>query len=239
MKIYAIIPARSGSKGVANKNILPFSGHPLLSYSIQSAKDSMHISKVFCSTDSKDIAEIARKYGAEVPFLRPDSISQDLSTDLEFINHWIEFLKADKPDLIVLLRPTSPLRRKGLIDSAIEKFQKASDLDSMRSIIPAPRTPYKMWKIKSNQLEPVINDENLEEPYDLPRQLLPDIWMQAGSIDIIKTDVVIQQNSVSGKKIGFIEIDREDFCDIDSEEHLQDLELRIKNSIYPKPMLIE
>ncbi len=113
MKILAIIPARGGSKGLKNKNILPLLGHPLIAYSIKASLDSKRINRVIVSTDSKEIAVVAKQYGAEVPFMRPAEIAQDMSTDMEMFLHALGWLKKNEdyvPDIIVHLRPTSPVR---------------------------------------------------------------------------------------------------------------------------------
>ena len=127
IKILGLIPARSGSKRIPRKNIMPLNGKPLIAYTIETAKKSKYINKVLVSTDSKEIASVARRYGAEVSFLRPKSISQDDSTEMQFLEHALEwFLEYEnyEPDLIVLLYPTSPFRKPESIDKAVEEIKK-------------------------------------------------------------------------------------------------------------------
>lgn len=205
MEILAIIPARGGSKGLPNKNILPLLNHPLISYSIKAALDSNLINRVIVSTDSNTIAEISIKYGAEVPFIRPDEFAQDLSTDLEVFTHAIKWLEENenyKPDVIVQLRPTSPIRKARLIDDCIIKLIN-SNADSLRIVTPSPITPYKMWKIEdeSKPLIPLLTIEGVKEPFNEPRQRLPKTYWQIGTLDVIKTNIILDKKSMSGESI--------------------------------------
>ena len=133
MKIITVIPARGGSKGLPGKNILPLNGYPLLAYSVAAGLQTPEITRVICSTDSEDIAKVARDYGAEIPFMRPSEIAQDHSNDLETFDHVLDWLKDSEgyvPDYVVQLRPTSPIRFISDIQSAItsliafDKFNK-------------------------------------------------------------------------------------------------------------------
>ena len=119
-----VIPARSGSKGIRDKNILNLRGHPLLAWSIEVAKKSNLIERTIVSTDSEEYKEIALSYGAEVPFLRPKELSQDNSTDLEFMKHLLMYLEENEnlPKIIVHLRPTTPVRDYKIVDKAILNF---------------------------------------------------------------------------------------------------------------------
>ena len=158
MKILCIIPARSGSKGVPNKNIKKFRAKPMLAWSIEHAQKSKYNMKIVVSTDSEEYAKIARKYGAETPFLRPSDISQDLSPCSEFINHCIKWLKENQnynSDIILHLRPTAPFRKPEDIDKCLDIFIKnIENYDSLRTVIPADKTPYKTYNIQNNKLIP-------------------------------------------------------------------------------------
>ena len=149
-RIYAVIPARQGSKGVINKNIKLLGGHPLIAYSIALAKLTPEISRVIVSTDSEEYAKIAIQYGAEVPFLRPTEIANDKSTDLEFFKHcihWFQENETNLPDYLVHLRPTTPLREPSIVSSAIEVFIKSeSALTSLRSGHVCSESPFKWFK---------------------------------------------------------------------------------------------
>jgi CMP-N,N'-diacetyllegionaminic acid synthase len=198
--ILAIIPARSGSKSIPNKNILDFAGLPLIAHSINQAKDSKYINRVIVSTDSKNYSEIAMQYGAEVPFLRPRTISQDESLDIDTFIHALEYLKYHEnyvPDLVVHLRPTHPIRNVTDIDNMIEIISKNIDADSIRSVVKASETPYKMWFLHDeNILKPII--EMGKELYNEPRQMLPVVYYQNANIDIIRTETILTKKSMTG-----------------------------------------
>ena len=151
MKILCLIPARSGSKGLPDKNIKMMINKPLMAWSIEQAKNTEYYKqgkiKIVVSTDSEKYREIALEWGAEVPFIRPTEISSDESTDIEFIKHalaWLDQNEKYKPDYILHLRPTQPCREEGLIDDCFNKFI-GSEYDSLRTVIPTIKTPYKMY----------------------------------------------------------------------------------------------
>ena len=223
--ILAIIPARGGSKGIKNKNLQLVNGHPLLAWSIAAAKAAQKINRIFVSTDSIEIAEVAKSYGAEVPFMRPTEIADDQSRDLAFLQHalnWLEENEKVTSEFWVQLRPTSPLRTGEIIDNAIAQMQKNASADSLRVVTKAPITPYKMWKLDENQkLNPLLQLENIAEPFNEPRQTLPQIYWQIGTLDVIRSSTLSGQNSVSGKNILGVEVPQNWALDIDT---VQDLE---------------
>ncbi len=150
--IISIIPARGGSKGVPKKNIRVLNGFPLIAYSIKASQHSKLISRTVVSTDSEEIASVARKYGAEVPFLRPVEISNDQSSDYEFIAHALEwFGKNDGsvPDYLVHLRPTTPTRDVSIVDAAISLFLDREDSTALRSVHEMPESAYKCFEIEN------------------------------------------------------------------------------------------
>lgn len=222
MKILAIIPARSGSKGIKNKNIKLFKGQPLLVWSIKQALNSRYKMRIIVSTDSQKYADIAKKNGAEVPFLRPDEISGDYSTDFEFIKHCTDFLKENEnyfPDIILQLRPTQPLRKIKDIDNCLDIFIKNRDkYDSLRTVIPVEKSPYKMYNIQDNVLVPLFNKvNNINEPFNRGRQELPNCYLHNGYIDILNADL-INKNTISGNKIYPYLMDIDENIDIDEEK---------------------
>ena len=153
MNIIAVIPARSGSKGVPDKNIKLLAGKPLIAYSIAAAKKSKLINRIIVSTDSKKYADIAKKYGAEVPFIRPKRISTDKSSDISFFKHAINYFNLREgsiPKLFVHLRPTTPLRDPKVIDKAIKTFMK-SDYTALRSCHKMSESSYKTFEIKNRK----------------------------------------------------------------------------------------
>lgn len=235
--IIAIVPARSGSKGLPHKNIKHLSGHPLLAYSIKAGLSAKHLRRVIVSTDSEEYAAIAKHYGAEVPFIRPAHLAQDLSTDLEVLTHCLDYIRdcgQEEPEAVVWLRPTSPLRRKNLIDEAIEYFYQHPDADSLRTIVPSPITPLKMWKKEGTYLTPAIEQLEIKTPYDLPRQSLPQYWFQAAAVDILKV-ATIRSGSTSGEKILPFEISRSEYCDIDSIEDFEKAQSLLASGKFIQP----
>lgn len=223
-KILCIIPARSGSKGIIHKNIKIFRGKPLLAWSIEHAlkcKYSKNM-RIIVSTDSKEYVEIAKKWGADVPFLRPKEISGDLSTDYECIKHAIEWLKINEnynPNIILQLRPTQPCRKIEDINKCLDIFiHNYNNYDSLRTVVPFEKSPYKMYTIDLNNimLKPLFNKVNeINEPYNQCRQILPQTYLHNGYIDIIKT-TNLNNNSISGKKIYPYIMDKNDTIDIDT-----------------------
>jgi CMP-N-acetylneuraminic acid synthetase len=219
VEILCIIPARSGSKGIKNKNIMNFNGKPLLTWSIEQAQKCNYKMKIIVSTDSQEYADIAIKYGAEVPFLRPSNISDDLSTDYEFINHCMNWLKTNDNytcDIILQLRPTSPTRNVEDINKALKLFIKNRDkFDSLRSVIPFEKSPFKMYSINNDVLKPLFNEVNgIKEPYNQPRQILPQCYLHNGYIDILNTSI-LNENTISGKNILSFIMEESNNMDID------------------------
>ena len=204
MKIIALIPARSGSKGIPHKNIKLYKKEPLIVHSINVAKKSKYITDIFVTTDSEEYGNLAEKHGATVPFLRPGFISEDLSTDDEFIKHYLIWAKDnnDIPDLIIQLRPTYPNRNSTQLDDMIKIMIENDEYTSLRTIIPYSKSPYKMYVINQNSLIPLFNSANgLNEPYNRCRQQLPPTYLHNGCVDIIRVKSYYDQNSITGDNI--------------------------------------
>ena len=206
MKILALIPARSGSKRIPNKNIIYLGHHPLIAYSIVTAKMSKHINRIITTTDCKKIAEIAQSYGSEVPFFRPKKISSASSLDIEFFKHALSWLKENEgysPDLVIHLRPTTPLRDYKIVDKAIQKIVEDKKATSLRSGHTAEETPYKLFKVKDGYLNFFGKNEFApdEEYYNYPQQKFPKTYVPNGYVDIIKPDVIKETGKLHGKKI--------------------------------------
>lgn len=226
LKILCLIPARSGSKGIPHKNIKLLNGKPLLCYSIDQAKNCSYIKnmRVVVTTDSEEYAEIAKAHGAEVPFIRPKEISQDLSTDLEFIQHalkWFDENDNYTPDIILQLRPTQPHRKISDINATLAMFiEKMASYDSLRTVVEFDKSPYKMYRISSEhkRLNPLFDcvDDIDNEPFNQCRQLLPKTYLHNGYIDILKASIV-KDNKISGEKILPYIMKKTDTIDIDTE----------------------
>lgn len=220
MKIITVIPARGGSKSLPNKNILPLKGKPLLCYSVEYSLRSQLITSTVVSTDAERIAQIARRSGASVPFIRPKEYATDSARDYPVIRHALDFFegKGEIFDLYVLLRPTSPLRPVGLIERAIEIFEKNSDATSVRSMARVKEHPYRVWKYVDNSSVSGIIDY-CEEPYNIPRQELPELYFQTGDIEVIRRETIIN-GSVSGNRVYPLIIAHDEMIDIDSQSDL-------------------
>lgn len=231
MKILCLIPARSGSKGLKNKNILDVNGYPMLVWSIKQAQQSKFKNQIrtILSTDSDKYRKIGLQYGAEVPFLRPIEISGDLSTDYECIKHCLDYLAKDNyiPDIIVQLRPTYPTREVKILDDCIKKFIENRDkYDSLRTVIPYEKSPYKMYRVTNNNiLEPLFknvinNEKEIIEPYNECRQNLPQTYLHNGYIDILNTNIV-ENGTISGNKIYPYVMSNIEIHDIDTSKDLE------------------
>jgi CMP-N,N'-diacetyllegionaminic acid synthase len=203
-KAVAFIPARSGSKRLPNKNIRPLAGHPLLAYSIQAAIDSGVFDAVICSTDSEAYGEIARYYGAEVPFLRSAKISGDTSPDIEWVAWMLRMLQdAGRVfEVFSILRPTSPFRLPQTIRRAWELFQKDLSADSLRAVEKCQQHPGKMWVIRGRHMVPVLPFCNGPTPWHSSQYAaLPEIYVQNASLEIAWSRVALEQGSIAGETI--------------------------------------
>ena len=218
--ILCIIPARSGSKGIINKNIKNYKGKPLLAWSIEHALRCHYKMRIIVSTDSEEYAEISRKYGAETPFLRPSNISEDNSTSLECIQHCVEWLNLSenyKPDIILLLQPTTPNRDINDINKCLKLFiESRFQYDSLYSITKVKQSPFKMLYFENEICKPLFKEINgISEPYNKPRQLLPDAFIGNGSLFIFNTDNIFNNTIWGNKMLPYI---MESYNDIDSIE---------------------
>lgn len=223
--IIAIIPARGGSKGVPGKNIKKLMGYSLIAYSIAASRLAKKIDRVIVSTDSTEIAEIAESFGAEVPFMRPAELAQDKSTDLEFIEHainWFGDNEGTVPEYLVHIRPTTPLRIPELIDDAIMKMIANPNATSLRSVHEIRESPYKLFGIKNDFLEGLFPDDPRPEYYNLPRQNFPPVYQPNGYVDIIKSETVLKLKSLHGPKIlSFITPDVGEIDTIDDFNYIE------------------
>jgi YrbI family 3-deoxy-D-manno-octulosonate 8-phosphate phosphatase len=219
-EVLAIIPARGGSKGIPRKNIKELAGYPLIAYSIAIARQSTSVTRVIVSTDDEEIASISRQFGAEVLFLRPPELARDDTLDLPVFQHALTWLKDNEkylPQVVVHLRPTSPIRERDSIDRAVKMLFDNPGADSVRSVIPPEQNPFKMWKINPDGfMEPLIFVEGISEAYNAPRQSLPAVYWHNGQIDVIRLETLLKKNSMSGEKILPIALNPMYSIDIDS-----------------------
>lgn len=224
LEVLAIVQARGGSKGIPGKNIRKLGGHPLIAYSIASGLAATSVTRLITSTDDNEIAEVAKDYGAEVPFLRPDELATDDAQDFSLFEHALTWLRNSEnyiPQMIVQLRPTSPLRPKNSIDDAIKLLFEDNEADCVRTVIPSQQNPYKMWRTGEKYLSPLLGDE-FPEPYNMPRQKLPKTYWQTGHLDVIRYETIVEKNSLTGERVLPLIIEPKYCTDIDN---LDDWEL--------------
>ena len=198
-----IIPARSGSKGLPDKNIRLLGGQPLLAYSIAVAKLA-GIKRVLVSTDSEEYAEIAGVYGAEVPFIRPKELSDDKSTDYEFMHHAMTWITQKEEKLVeywVHLRPTTPLRTPNILREAMECIQQHPEAHSLRSAHKAPESPFKWFLRDQLGFFKGLRDDLTPEKVNLPRQSFPTMYVPDGYVDIVRSSWVLAKSNLHGDKM--------------------------------------
>lgn len=220
--IFGIIPARGGSKGVPRKNIKDLCGKPLIAWTIEEMKKSQYIDRLIVSTEDEEIAEIARKHVGEVPFLRPVELAQDTSTDLEFFEHALSWLKENEgyvPDICLRLPTTSPLRRVQDVDAGIKKLVETPEADGLRPMAQPDRHPYRMFKVSADPkfIEPFLSEEvtGMRNAPSMPRQGYPVVYAQTGAFDAFRTSTVLEQHSTVGKKLTYTLMSLEDSVNID------------------------
>ena len=223
-EVVAVVPARGGSKGLPRKNIRQLGGHPLIGYSVAAARAARRVSRTICSTDDAEIADAAKRYGAEVPFMRPAELASDLTPDLGVFDHLLQWLMTNEgwcPEILVQLRPTSPVRPSVLIDEAIDLLMSNPEATAVRTVCRAPCNPYKMWRLPDDDptgqfMLPLIELAEVDEPYNQPRQHLPTAWWQTGTIDVVRSSAVLG-GSMTGPNVLPLTIDAAYAIDIDSE----------------------
>jgi N-acylneuraminate cytidylyltransferase len=213
--IVALIPARAGSKRVADKNIRLLAGHPLIAYTIAAAIQSEVFSDVIVSTDSEKYAEMARYYGAEVPFLRPSELAGDVSPDIEWLQYTLKRLQkiGREYDCFSILRPTSPFRQPDTIQRAWQAFLAEDGVDSLRAVEKCRQHPGKMWVIRSKRMTPLLPLSPPEQPWHSSQyQSLPEVYVQNASLEFAWTRVVTEQRTIAGTVLmPFITKDYEGF----------------------------
>jgi len=191
-----------------------------MTWAIEATKKSKLVDRVIVSTNSPEYAQIARQYGAETPFLRPQSISNDKSTDTEYLVHAIKWLEENenwKPDIILRIMPTVPFCKPKTIDSCVKLLLVSPEADSVRTITLASHHPYKMWRTEGEFLRPAFskNLTGYESSPEHPRQLFPSMYAHSDPI-VMRYDALMK-NGHLGRKIKYLEVDPEDAVDINHE----------------------
>lgn len=218
-EVLAIVQARGGSKGLPRKNLRLLRGHPLVAYSIASGLAARGVTRVIMSTDDEEIAEVAQQYGAQVPFMRPPELAADDTPDFPLFEHALEWLaqhEGYRPGAVVQLRPTTPLRPRGMLDESLKLLWDDPAADCVRGVTIPKQTPYKMWRDGADGTILPLMDTEFAEPYNMPRQKLPASYWQTGHVDAIRTTTITEKHSLTGQRVRPIMIDGNYCVDIDT-----------------------
>jgi CMP-N,N'-diacetyllegionaminic acid synthase len=216
--VVALIPARSGSERVRDKNVRPLAGHPLLAYAIAAARQAEIFDRVLCSTDSGRIAEVAQRYGADVPFLRPSELATATSPDIEWIKHALDQLDAHY-DLFAIVRATNPFRGPDVLRRGLEQLLATPEADSIRAVELVKQHPGKMWMLEGRTMRPLLEQAHLDVAWHAGQyQALPEVYVQNSALEIAWTRVVSQTGTREGKVVApYLTAGYEGF-NIDEEE---------------------
>jgi N-acylneuraminate cytidylyltransferase len=220
LEVLGVVMARGGSKGLTRKNVRPLRGHPLVAYSIASGLAAETITRVIMSTDDREIADTARAYGADVPFLRPAELALDDTPDFPVIEHalrWLAESEGYRPEVVVQLRPTTPFRPRGFVDEAVRLLLEDSTIDCVRGVTIPKQTPFKMWRPREDgTMGPLLELPDIAEPYNAPRQKLPVAYWQTGHVDAIRTRTILEQRTLTGRRVRPLLIEQHYCVDIDT-----------------------
>ncbi len=228
-KAVALIPARAGSKRVKDKNIAPLAGHPLIAYTIAAARASGVFDAVIVSTDSEDYAAVARRYGAEVPFLRPLQLAGDRSPDIDWIRHALLALRGAgrEFDCFSILRPTSPCRKAETIRRAFRQFCE-EDVDSLRAVELCSQHPGKMWIVRGRRMHPLMPMTANDVPYHSTQYAaLPPVYAQNASLEIAWTRVALDGGTIAGETLTPFLTEGDEGYDVNSPRDWRLLEMMI------------
>jgi N-acylneuraminate cytidylyltransferase len=205
-RVVALVPARSGSKRIEGKNVRLLRGHPLIAYTITAALRSDAFSDIVVSTDDEATAEVARRYGASVPFLRPEAMATDRSPDIEWVRHALGELRAKGAtvDAFALLRPTSPLRPASSVARAVATLLADPGADSLRAVEPVSEHPGKMWVLEpgGDRMSPLLDDGGADPAWhSTPYQALPPVYVQNASLEVAWSRTVDRHGSIAGRVV--------------------------------------
>lgn len=233
-RVLGVVLGRGGSKGLPGKNLRPLGGAPLISWAIAAGACASSVDRLICSSDDAAILDTARRYDAEVPFVRPAEYATDGATDLDVFGHalrWLEETEGSIPELVVQLRPTTPFRDPAWIDSAVAAMQADASITCMRSVAPSPLTPYKMWvRGTGAKLEPLLTLADIAEPYNMPRQALPETLWHTGQLDVIRSETILN-GSMTGSRIDAIDVPLDMAVDIDTA-----IDFQVAESVFDERM---
>ncbi len=226
LKVLAVIPARGGSKGIKDKNIYPLCSKPLIAYTIEAAGESKYVDRTIVSTDSERIAEVSKEYGAEVPFMRPESLAADNSKTIDVIMHVKDWTvkEGDLYDVLVLLQPTQPLRTAEDIDKALETFMD-NDREALVSVCEVDDNPVLIRRIEDNRLHAILNTQSTVRRQDMDKY-----YKVNGCIYINNMAEISENTSFNDNPVPFI-MPSERSVDIDEKKDIKIAELYIEGKI--------
>ncbi|MEE2637940.1 MAG: acylneuraminate cytidylyltransferase family protein [Acidobacteriota bacterium] len=236
--VVALIPARSGSTRVPDKNIRGLGGHPLLAYSIASALEARVFGQVVVSTNDETTANVARHYGADVPFLRPTDMAGARSPDIEWVEHALHELAGGGRhfDCFAILRPTSPFRTADTIRRGWTAFCASSGVDSLRAVERCRQHPGKMWVIRGERLLPLLPLGPAEQPWHSSQMpSLPEVWVQNASLEIAWTRVALEGHTIAGHTLIPFRTDEREGFDINDHWDWQLAEAMVQQGRWALP----
>jgi CMP-N,N'-diacetyllegionaminic acid synthase len=240
--VVALIPARSGSKRVIDKNARPLGGHPLMAYAIAAARASGVFNAVICSTDTGRLARIAHHYGAEIPFLRPAEFATSTSPDIEWVEDMLKRLKAEgrSYDCFSLLRPTSPFRTAETIKRAWAEFLAEEGIDSLRAVEKVTQHPGKMWVVQGKRMVPLLPHGPKEQPWHSSQMAaLPEVWVQNASLEIAWSRVVFDGRTIAGSSVMPFFTDEAEGFDINNQYDWDYAEAAVAQGKFTLPKVAE
>jgi CMP-N,N'-diacetyllegionaminic acid synthase len=219
-RIVAFVPARSGSERVPGKNVRPLGGHPLLAYAIETARQSGIFERVVVSTDSEEIAEIARWYGADVPFLRPPEYATSTSPDIEWLSFTLQALE-ESYDLFAIVRATNPFRGPETVKRGLDQLLATPEADSLRAVERVKQHPGKMWLLAEDgrTMTPLLDQSHLEVAWHAGQyQALPPVYSQSSALEIAWARVVAETGTREGRLVAPFFTDGHEGFNVDDEE---------------------
>jgi CMP-N,N'-diacetyllegionaminic acid synthase len=240
--VVALIPARSGSKRVIDKNAKTLGGHPLMAYAIAAARASGVFDAVICSTDTGRLARIAHHYGAEIPFLRPAEFATSTSPDIEWVEDMLKRLKAEGRtyDCFSILRPTSPFRTADTIKRAWAEFLAEEGVDSLRAVEKVSQHPGKMWMVQGKRMLPLLPHGPKEQPWHSSQMAaLPEVFVQNASLEIAWSRVVFDGRTIAGSSVMPFFTDEAEGFDINNQYDWDYAEAAVAQGKFTLPKVAE
>jgi CMP-N,N'-diacetyllegionaminic acid synthase len=240
--VVALIPARSGSKRVIDKNARVLGGHPLMAYAIAAARASGVFDAVICSTDTGRLARIAHHYGAEIPFLRPAEFATSTSPDIEWVEDMLKRLKAEGRtyDCFSILRPTSPFRTADTIKRAWAEFLAEEGVDSLRAVEKVSQHPGKMWMVQGKRMLPLLPHGPKEQPWHSSQMAaLPEVFVQNASLEIAWSRVVFDGRTIAGSSVMPFFTDEAEGFDINNQYDWDYAEAAVAQGKFTLPKVAE